>query len=218
LHKQAYLPKDSHLKEKIMEYLPLVKDGVSVHAGLWKRPKAMIVDALICIPCWFILDWLKRFDLALAITITITSTILFQMYFVYFNAKFGGTPGKLVTGIRVTLLDGARIGWIEAWKRESVNIVWAFYLLVSNLWAICHVDPTMFYSLRPVERSQLLYQCRPSWGIVIDKLGMVWILSEVIVFLLNKRKRAIHDFIAGTVVIRKEFTASTGVVTGSEEG
>jgi uncharacterized RDD family membrane protein YckC len=91
-----------------MKFLPLAKDGVSVHAGFWKRSKAMIVDALICIPCWFILDWLKRFDLALASTITITSTILFQMYFVYFNAKFGGTPGKLATGLSVTRLDGAR--------------------------------------------------------------------------------------------------------------
>jgi uncharacterized RDD family membrane protein YckC len=32
----------------------------------------------------------------------------------------------------------------------------------------------------------------------------VWIFSEFVVLLTNKKRRALHDFMAGTVVIRKE--------------
>ena len=32
-----------------------------------------------------------------------------------------------------------------------------------------------------------------------------WFLSEFVVLLMNKRKRALHDFIAGTIVVNKEF-------------
>ena len=36
-------------------------------------------------------------------------------------------------------------------------------------------------------------------------MQQIWIWSEFVVLLFNRRKRAIHDFIAGTVVILKEF-------------
>jgi competence protein ComEA len=32
---------------------------------------------------------------------------------------------------------------------------------------------------------------------------MIWMLSEVFIMLLNKKRQTLHDFIAGTVVIRK---------------
>ena len=34
-------------------------------------------------------------------------------------------------------------------------------------------------------------------------LLQIWIWSELIVMLTNRRRRALHDFIAGTVVIRR---------------
>ena len=33
-------------------------------------------------------------------------------------------------------------------------------------------------------------------------LSNIWVYSEFIVLLTNKRKRALHDFIANTVIIR----------------
>jgi uncharacterized RDD family membrane protein YckC len=210
------LPKDANfgkmpsyqsynLKEKGMEFLPITKDGVRVYAGFWKRLKSFFVDALICVPISFIFIWMKGFDRTLAIVITIALSILSAMYGVYFNAQFGGTPGKLATGIRITHPNGSRIGWIEAWKRESVNCVFVFLYLVFEVWALIHVDPMKFSSLRGIERSQLLHQHQPFWVFCNNVFSPVWILSDAVVFLFNKRKRAIHDFIAGTVVIRKQF-------------
>jgi uncharacterized RDD family membrane protein YckC len=33
----------------------------------------------------------------------------------------------------------------------------------------------------------------------------LWMYSELFILLLNKRKRAIHDFIAGTVIVKSKY-------------
>lgn len=43
----------------------------------------------------------------------------------------------------------------------------------------------------------------PGWYKIVNILMNVWIWSEFIVILTNKKRRAIHDFIAGTVVAHK---------------
>ena len=35
----------------------------------------------------------------------------------------------------------------------------------------------------------------------MDYLLNIWVLSELVVLLLNKKRRTLHDFIAGTVVL-----------------
>ncbi|WP_255590049.1 hypothetical protein [Marinicella meishanensis] len=41
---------------------------------------------------------------------------------------------------------------------------------------------------------------------------MVWYWSELLVMLTNERRRALHDFIAGTVVIKKAFLLDQAAV------
>jgi uncharacterized RDD family membrane protein YckC len=158
-------------------------------------------------PLAFLFIWLEGFDRTLAIAITIPSSVLFAMYNVFFNARFGGTPGKLAVGIRITKPDGSRIGWSEAWKRSAVDLVFASIVLVVEVWGLTQVDPGRYASLGWMERTQLVMAQAPAWYGAISILQQVWHWSEVVVLQFNKRKRAIHDFIAGTVVIHKEFAA-----------
>jgi uncharacterized RDD family membrane protein YckC len=41
---------------------------------------------------------------------------------------------------------------------------------------------------------------RPEWLDWVNTANQVWMWSEVVVMLFNRRRRALHDFIAGTVV------------------
>ena len=189
-----------------MDFLPIISNGEKVYAGFWKRFCAIIADAFIILPLAFFFVWLEGFDSTLAIVMTITRSILILMYHVFFNACFGGTPGKLAVGIRITKPDGTRISWPEAWKRSSVDIAFAFVFLVVETCALTQVDPFRYASLQWIERAQFVQEHRPAWYSSVHILGNVWIWSEVVVLLFNKRKRAIHDFIAGTVVVMKEFT------------
>jgi uncharacterized RDD family membrane protein YckC len=56
-----------------------------------------------------------------------------------------------------------------------------------------------------MERAQMVMAHAPAWYVTFSILQQVWMWSEVVVVLFNKRKRALHDFIAGTVVIQKKF-------------
>jgi uncharacterized RDD family membrane protein YckC len=195
-------------KENKMEFLPITKDGERVYAGFWKRFCAGFADALIILPLAFLFYWLEGFDRTLAIIITITSSILFAMYTVYFNARFGGTPGKLAVGIRITKPDGSRINWNDAWKRSSVDLVFSSVALIVDVFdvlGLTQVDTEGYASVGWMERAQMVMAHAPAWYATFSILQQVWICSEVVVVLFNKRKRALHDFIAGTVVIHKKF-------------
>jgi uncharacterized RDD family membrane protein YckC len=39
----------------------------------------------------------------------------------------------------------------------------------------------------------------------LDWLATLWFLLEIATMLTNEKRRAVHDFIAGSVVIRDEF-------------
>ncbi|MHC4387821.1 MAG: RDD family protein [Planctomycetota bacterium] len=189
-----------------MDFLPITSDGKRVYAGFWKRFCAKWVDFFVLLPLVFLFTWLQGFDRNLAILITIPSTAVFFVYHVYFNAHFGGTLGKLAVGIRITRPDGVKIGWTEAWKRSAVDIVFAFLGVCVRVWALTQVNAEEYSAARFFARVRLLQSYYPYWFSVITILQHVWIWSEVIVLLFNKRKRALHDFIAGTVVVHKEFT------------
>lgn len=52
------------------------------------------------------------------------------------------------------------------------------------------------------EVDRLLHAATPLWGLWAGYAQTAWLFSELIVLLFNEKKRAIHDFIAGTVVIK----------------
>ncbi len=124
----------------------------------------------------------------------------------FFNAYCGGSPGKLAVGIRITKPDGSRIGWREAIARSAVGLGFALVILYFHVWALTRVGEADYSNASGIfEQASLIQSHRPSWASMVDILARVWIWGELIVLLLNKRKRALHDFIAGTIVIRKEF-------------
>lgn len=192
-----------------MDFLPLKIDGKRVYVGFLKRFCSIWVDCFILLPFIFLFLWLEGFNRTLAFILVVPSTVLLNFYSIYFNARFGGTLGKLALGIRITKPNGEKIGWKEAWLRSSVDLIFAFVILVLTLWALVLVDPREYTSAGLMQRQQLLAACFPWWFPAVNIGQQVWLWSEVVVLLLNRRRRALHDFIAGTVVIQKKFVGIT---------
>lgn len=189
-----------------MEFLPIRYGGERVYAGFWKRFCAIFFDAFILLPISFSLFWLEGFDKTLAIFVVIPSAALRAMYDVFFNACYGGSPGKLAVGIRVTKPNGSKIGWREAVARSSVDLIFALVILYFHVWALTQIGEAEYSNVSGIfEQGRLIQSHRPSWASKVDILVRVWVWSELIVLLLNERRRALHDFIAGTIVIRKKF-------------
>ena len=67
--------------------------------------------------------------------------------------------------------------------------------------ALSRIGPDEYLALAPPDRWRRIAGLGPGWYDVIDYAGWAWLFSEFQVLLFNCRKRALHDFIAGTVVI-----------------
>lgn len=191
-----------------MEFLPLEIDGDSVYVGFWKRVGAGILDIIIIIPILYLLFEAQSMGFIAALIIGVIGYLIFSIYSVYFNAMFGGTIGKLIVGIRITKPNGSKIGLKEAMLRSSVDILFGLCMAFIGLTVLFSAGQQVYLSLSPAELDELIYSAHPVWQAYVDSASSIWYLSEFIILLLNERKRSLHDFIAGTVVIKKKFVVN----------
>ncbi len=186
-----------------MEFLPTEKNGRKVYAGFWKRLGAAIVDMMVFIPFMLIFN-LQSISLAVAMLTAVVWYALYYAYVVYFHYKFGATLGKIAAGIRVTLPNGGRIGLRQALLRSSVDIGFGILAVAAQVIAISNADADQYLNAGWLDRSTYLIPLLPAWYGIANIGSSVWYWSEFIVLLFNRRKRSLHDFIAGTVVVHRE--------------
>jgi len=191
-------------KGDIMEFLPIKMDGQKVYAGFWKRFGAAIVDIIFFIPLMAIFHFIQGTSIPVAMVSIVVSSFLFSSYTIYFHYKFGATLGKMATSIKITLPNGKKIGLQQALLRSSIDLGFAFFIVVAQIIAISSADPEQYLNAGWMERVKYVMPLFPAWYGLVNILSQLWFWSELIVLLFNKRKRAIHDYIAGTVVIREE--------------
>ena len=172
------------------------------YAGFWKRVAAGFIDSLIFIPIIAINFWTRSLSWEFAVLGAIPIAILYLFYYIYFHARWGQTIGKMIFHIKIVLLDGSAITLRESFLRCCVEL--AFSILTSVIWTmvILSISKTTFESLPLFEGFKLVNDSMPTWGAWTNNLYTIWALIAFIVLLFNKKKRAIQDFIAGTVVIR----------------
>jgi uncharacterized RDD family membrane protein YckC len=189
-----------------MEFLPLEINNQKVYAGFWKRFGAAIVDTLVFIPFMVVFHFTQGLSILSAMATIVVSSLLFSAYTVYFHYKFGATFGKMAVGIKITFPDGSKIGLKQALLRSSVDLGFAFFMVLAQVIAITNADPNIYLNAGFMARAEYIMPLFPAWYGLVSTVSQLWFWSEFLVLLFNKRKRAIHDFIAGTVVIKQEYT------------
>ncbi|MCU4677718.1 RDD family protein [Catenovulum sp. 2E275] len=189
-----------------MEFLPLEINSEKVYAGFWKRFGAALIDMLVFIPFMVMFHFTQGLSIFSAMVTIVVSSLLFSAYTVYFHYKFGATLGKMAVGIRITFPDGSKIGLKQALLRSSVDLGVAFFMVLAQALAITNADPEIYLNAGFMERAEYIIPLFPAWYGLVNTVSQLWFWSEFLVLLFNKRKRAIHDFIAGTVVIKQEYT------------
>jgi uncharacterized RDD family membrane protein YckC len=135
----------------------------------------------------------------------VPSLIFGLWYYIYLPKKYGGTPGKLVAGITIIRLDGESIGWEEAILRHIVLAALTLAGIIIMISALRQADEATFMSYSWWRQSQYLLSLSPKSFNVYTWATNIWVYGEFIVLLTNKRRRAVHDFIAGTVIVRKKY-------------
>jgi uncharacterized RDD family membrane protein YckC len=178
-------------------------DAPAQYAGFWPRLAAAFGDGLVMAPLTMICAWAALQNTTVALVLWLPLNLLGVIYEIVFHAMRGQTLGKMLAGIRVTTLSGGPIGWRHALARGSVGIVMAVGTGTASLIAMSRLEPSRWSSgvFCVLQQTGPL---EPAWGRWLAYATQVWAWSELFVLLLNKRKRALHDFIAGTVVVRDQ--------------
>lgn len=172
------------------------------YATFWERLGAILLDWLFLTPLTALRFWLESVSKQAAIAFLVPFSCLHLGYFVSYDAVNGQTPGKRLMGIRIVKRNGDPIGWHEAWLRNSFTIIFVLVNDVAILLALTAIADPDYYNVGWTVRNQNLNALRPAWIAWPETLGTIWTWSEVIVMLLNRERRSLHDFIAGTVVIK----------------
>jgi len=172
------------------------------YAGFWPRTLAMIVDGIIVVVVGMVAIFFAGFASWLAaIFMEFILYVLFSLYSILLTGIYGQTIGKWVAGIKVIPLDGSKITIKHGFLRYSVDLLASLLITSSTVIALLAIDPIQFDTSGFWEQQQLIVNNTPTWYSVVKNISTVWVLSELVVLMFNKKRRAIHDFIAGTVVV-----------------
>ena len=169
----------------------------------WPRIKAAFVDGLVFLPLSWADIWF--FDQGFSpwanlVVFTLITTMSFHIYSVVMHGLYGQTLGKMVVGVVVQAIDGDELGVKRAFKRDVVIIVFALVGLVLEA-------PDILKGVNPYES----VLGNPAFDIFIYG-SLIWLVLEVLTMFTNNRRRAIHDLIAGSVVVREDAMKWTPII------
>ncbi|MBC7903638.1 MAG: RDD family protein [Gemmatimonadaceae bacterium] len=108
-------------------------------------------------------------------------------YSVFFHYKFGQTLGKMA--MKVKVIDASEtkgITFRQSFLRESV---WIFFTVLAYSYLAIRIATNSDYL---ADETQILLALLP----------VAWFILEIVSMLTNDRRRAVHDMIAGTVVVK----------------
>lgn len=180
-----------------MNYL----DQPMQYAGFRKRFSAQFIDSFCMLPLIGLAYWIGQQYKSFALiepVLTLSIGIWFNIYLV---KRYGGTPGKVLLGLQIVRVDGRPVDYRRAALRYSVSFVLGVAIAVALVIGTMNIADADYYTLGFLERTEKINQLAPAWYGFVILLSNIWTWGETIIMLTNKRRRAPHDFMAGTVVI-----------------
>lgn len=180
----------------------------------WPRFWAGITDALVLLPLGLIAQYILTLDGSfwdtarwLYVVVFILNCTYQWVYSVFMHGRFGQTLGKMTTFVRVVdVKTEGPIKFRHALLRDSVPILISFFLIFYESYPLIMGLPVS----EPIARISSDSSLATSGQMWIALIVQVWWFAEIVTMLTNDKRRAIHDFIAGTVVIRTNIEAEEG--------
>ena len=119
--------------------------------------------------------------------------------------QYGGTPGKLIMGIKIVKTNAADVDWYAAVMRNIVDLSLAVFGIVVLVIGLTLIDDTTYEELRFMERGKFITDLHPTAFKIQTWLLNSWSIGQFVVLLTNIRRRPIHDYMAGKVVIKSAY-------------
>jgi uncharacterized RDD family membrane protein YckC len=170
-----------------------------VVASPWSRLAAAILDGIILFPIGILVVFLSSRSLKSAFLLFPIYQLVYVSYQAFFHAKFGATLGKMALKMKVVNEDYSSIDFFTALKRISVEGVLQGALMILSI--------EILFSMRGhfVVTSMMDFAKAVQVGPyhTVNMLEGVWDYLGFMCCLFSQKRKAIHDFIAGTVVVKQ---------------
>jgi uncharacterized RDD family membrane protein YckC len=159
------------------------------HTG-FRRLFASVIDGIIFTPLLMADLWVlnQTDNVWIVFAWTVFNASLYYLYSIFFHYKFGRTFGKWI--MRIKVIDHSETKLLslkQAFLRDSVYVV---IQLIGFLYFLYKVAATGDLDLIIMDYRNF-----------IDYSFLAWMLLELLSMLTNEKRRAIHDRLAGSVVI-----------------
>lgn len=99
------------------------------YGGFWIRVGAYLLDAVLLV----IVQVILQQALETSTQASLASAVFGWLYFAGCESMMGGTPGKLVLGLRVTNMSGENISFLRATGRYFAKILSGVILLIGYI-------------------------------------------------------------------------------------
>jgi uncharacterized RDD family membrane protein YckC len=185
-----------------------------IYGGFLRRFAALIVDVLIFLAFYLPTFFLFRFGFPSKtgyVIVEIFGLLFGQTYVLFFNSMYGATLGKMALGLKILKVDFTPIGFKQAFLRNLPDLLLqSIRQITMAIGIIMFVEDSTFgagvsfMAITEMINTQLEGL---SVNLVLGGAQVVqflYLASEIICFLMNSKNRAVHDLIAGTVVVRME--------------
>lgn len=151
------------------------------------RLGAVLLDTILLLPLAILADSLSEgsYSEGQRLAFFTTLNLLNIIYFVVLHGLYGQTAGKYLMKVKVVNKDEGKIGFRQAIIRNGPQ----FVLVAAG------IIPAFNIELGGSPEAPLT---------PLSMLMALWVFADVFVFLIDPKRRALHDRIAGTVVVRIE--------------
>jgi uncharacterized RDD family membrane protein YckC len=173
-------------------------ESAPLPAPLLARLAALLVDGLLWMPFAIGAAYLATVSPAWGRVLFPAVMILYVVYQVYFHARFGATLGKMAFRLRVVRLDQAPVDLTTSLKRSFVDAVFRLGLAIVCVQLLRHASGADTADLMALVKALQADKRYAS----LSNFESLWTLSEGFTALVNRQRRALHDLIAGTMVVK----------------
>lgn len=161
--------------------------------GFWRRFSAFFIDGILLATPFILAAQYQFGDLSAlnpefqqdAFWLQVGFFIVSAFYFIVLNFLYGATPGKKVSRLRIVKMDKSRISLKDSFLR---------YLPLLLLSAACLLATAFF-------APEVITEGNPA-NTAVDWLFTAWIIGSGIYLARQRQRRAPHDLLAGTAVIK----------------
>jgi uncharacterized RDD family membrane protein YckC len=154
---------------------------------------AILLDGILLLPLVIVDDWVKTLPLQSEILIGLLFIVSLAngVYFIIMHTLFGQTVGKMLMKVKVLAFDESPINFRQAILRDLPQII---FLIGSFIF----IDPL---AVNPNETTP---DALDIFKNPIAVVATIWGITDIIFFFVMNKHRALHDFVAGTVVVKCE--------------